>query len=50
MYEKWILAHICYVFGFAAKTGCDIQCLTRVGHSANTPLLSVFICRVFGTL
>jgi hypothetical protein len=20
---KWILAHICYAFGFAPKTGCD---------------------------
>jgi hypothetical protein len=23
MYGKWILAHICYAFGFAPKTGCD---------------------------
>jgi hypothetical protein len=21
--EKWILAHICYAFGFAPRTGCD---------------------------
>jgi hypothetical protein len=23
MCGKWILAHICYAFGFAPKTGCD---------------------------
>ena len=25
MCEKWILAHICYAFGFAPKTGCDTR-------------------------
>jgi hypothetical protein len=25
MCGKWILAHICYAFGFAPKTGCDNQ-------------------------
>jgi hypothetical protein len=25
MCGKWILAHICYAFGFAPKTGCDIE-------------------------
>ena len=25
MCEKWIMAHICYAFGFAPKTGCDKQ-------------------------
>jgi hypothetical protein len=24
MCGKWILAHICYAFGFAPRTGCDI--------------------------
>jgi hypothetical protein len=24
MCGKWILTHICYAFGFAPKTGCDI--------------------------
>jgi hypothetical protein len=37
MCGKWILAHICYAFSFAPKTGCDttlqdaqniIQCAT----------------------
>jgi hypothetical protein len=23
MCGKWILAHICYAFGFAPRTGCD---------------------------
>jgi hypothetical protein len=23
MCVKWIMAHICYAFGFAPKTGCD---------------------------
>jgi hypothetical protein len=25
MCGKWILAHICYAFGFAPKTGCDTR-------------------------
>jgi hypothetical protein len=25
MCGKWILAHICYAFGFAPRTGCDIM-------------------------
>jgi hypothetical protein len=25
MCGKWILAHICYAFSFAPRTGCDTQ-------------------------
>jgi hypothetical protein len=28
MCGKWILAHICYAFGFAHKTGCDSAAAT----------------------
>jgi hypothetical protein len=31
MCEKWILAHICYAFGFAPKTGYDTSNLVHQG-------------------
>jgi hypothetical protein len=36
MCGKWILAHICYVFGFAPKTGCanNVHELTYGGAHA----------------
>jgi hypothetical protein len=28
MCGKWIMAHICYAFGFAPKIGCDTEVAT----------------------
>jgi hypothetical protein len=30
MCGKWILAHICYAFGFAPRTGCDKYLANKV--------------------
>jgi hypothetical protein len=35
MCGKWILAHICYAFGFAPKIGCDKKKLDEVTENFN---------------
>jgi hypothetical protein len=43
MCGKWILAHICYAFGFAPKIGCDKRGDIDVCHvNTNHQLADIF--------
>jgi hypothetical protein len=39
MCGKWILTHICYAFGLAPKTGCDIYPLSQKKNRATPEIL-----------
>jgi hypothetical protein len=49
MCGKWILAHICYAFGFAPKTGCDIYPLSQKKNRA-TPRILIWQDALFTNL
>jgi hypothetical protein len=49
MYGKLILAHICYAFGFAPKTGCDSVAATVLGMMVKKLSLQFYFKMLFVT-